>query len=244
MIAGASGSIGVATIAKFIGEGWDVIALVSSKEGEVKILKKIKEMDLSRVDQLRTYVCNVNHEKDLNAFNTIISNKEKIINCFISLIGIVNPGTFLLQKVDQFESTFTTNFLGPLRLLRPVIRVILRNKVANKSIIFASSISARSMNMGRSSYASSKGAIESFISSLSSEVAPYQIRVNGVAPGLIDTPMLKSALSDSTLNSFSDRIPLQRLGRVEEVSNTIYFLASDQASYITGTVLRIDGGLM
>ena len=145
------------------------------------------------------------------------------------------------MKDDDWDNVISTNLTGTYNLTK----IFIRNMIKNKSgrIINISSISGLMGNPGQVNYSSSKAALNGFTKSLAKEVGSRNITVNNVAPGFIETDMT-SYLQDDAKEEIINSIPLQRLGNVNDVSELVHFLASDNASYITGQTISVDGGLL
>jgi 3-oxoacyl-[acyl-carrier protein] reductase len=143
----------------------------------------------------------------------------------------------MLLGEDEWDNVINTSLKGFYNMTKPVLREMVRKK--RGSIISLSSLSALMPNRGQSNYSAAKAGIIAASRSLATEVARFGIRVNVVAPGLIETDMVKEA----PVEQIKQMIPMARLGKPEEVANVIRFLCSDDASYITGQVIGINGGI-
>jgi 3-oxoacyl-[acyl-carrier protein] reductase len=135
---------------------------------------------------------------------------------------------------------FEINFFSQMLITQSICKLMIRQNTG--SIVSVSSITALDGNSGQISYGASKAALLGATKTLASELAPYNIRVNAVAPGVIDTDMTAS-ISQSARQNLCSRIPMKRMGMPSEVVNTLLFLASDLSTYITGQTFRIDGGI-
>jgi 3-oxoacyl-[acyl-carrier protein] reductase len=160
-------------------------------------------------------------------------------------ILVVNAGialdTLLLRVTEeQIQKTFATNVNGALWCTKSAVRVMMKKKVGR--VVLLSSVVAESGNPGQAVYSASKAALIGLTKTLAREYASRGITVNAVAPGFIDTDMT-SSLPDEAKASIVAQTPLGRVGTPEEVANAILFLSSDEASYITGQVLRVNGGM-
>jgi len=143
---------------------------------------------------------------------------------------------------DTIDSLLRTNVAGVIRNLQAGARLIGRNPEGG-AIVNLSSIVATQGSPGQSAYAATKAAVIGLTQSAARELAPKRIRVNAVAPGVIDTDMML-ALKPEALEKLRGQVGLQRLGTAQDVANVVLFLASDQAAYVTGQVLGVDGGLV
>tara|TARA_B100000902_G_scaffold103516_1_gene105785 strand:- start:22 stop:738 length:717 start_codon:yes stop_codon:yes gene_type:complete len=195
-----------------------------------------------------------NKTKNLLPIKLDITCRESIKNCFndlkeknllptvlINNAGITSDQLFLRMKDEEWDDVISTNLTGVFNLTKIFIKNMIKNKEGR--IINISSISGLMGNPGQVNYSSSKAALNGFTKSLAKEVGSRNITVNNVAPGFIDTDMT-SYLQEDAKQEIINTIPLQRLGSVDDVSKLVHFLASDEASYITGQTISVDGGLL
>ena len=195
-----------------------------------------------------------NKTKNLLPIKLDITCRESIKNCFndlkeknllptvlINNAGITSDQLFLRMKDEEWDDVISTNLTGVFNLTKIFIKNMIKNKEGR--IINISSISGLMGNPGQVNYSSSKAALNGFTKSLAKEIGSRNITVNNVAPGFIDTDMT-SYLQEDAKKEIINTIPLQRLGKVDDVSKLVYFLASDEASYITGQTISVDGGLL
>ena len=163
------------------------------------------------------------------------------LDFLINNAGIVRPSSLAIMSDEAWKNVVETNLYGAFYLCRISVQHFLKQKIGG-SIINIASLAGLRASTGQSNYVASKSALIAFTRALAREVAQYSIRVNVVAPGLIDTDMVR-AISEDKMADFLEGIPMGRLGSPDEVANVVCFLLSEEASYITGSVLRIDGGL-
>ena len=174
------------------------------------------------------------------AFTHIMKEFDGGIDALVNNAGVTRDQLLMRMKEEEFDTVVATNLRGAFLCCKAVMRPML--KARGGAIINVSSVIGQMGNAGQSNYAASKAGLEGFTRSVALEVGSRGIRVNAVAPGFITTDMT-DALDDKQRAAIEGRIPLQRLGSVEDVAGAVAFLASDRAAYITGQVLQVNGGL-
>ena len=183
---------------------------------------------------------------DLTSKESILSlakEAEKIfghIDVLINNAGITADNLFIRMKDEEWENVININLSASMRLTRQVIKGMLKRRYGR--IIFISSIVGFTGNAGQANYSASKSALSGLTKSVALEVAGRGITCNLIAPGFISTPMTDK-LTDEQQNKIIVNIPANRLGKPEDISNGCIYLASDEASFITGTTLHINGGM-
>ena len=170
-----------------------------------------------------------------------LKSKDLLPDILINNAGITSDQIFLKMKDDDWDNVISTNLTGTYNLTKIFIRNMIKNK--NGRIINISSVAGLMGNPGQVNYSSSKSALNGFTKSLAKEIGSRNITVNSIAPGFIDTDMT-SFLDDDAKNAIIKDIPLKRFGEVSDVAELTLFLASNEASYITGQTISIDGGLL
>ena len=170
-----------------------------------------------------------------------LKSKDLLPDVLINNAEITSDQLFLKMKDDDWDSVISTNLTGTYNLTKIFIRNMIKNK--NGRIINISSVAGLMGNPGQVNYASSKSALNGFTKSLAKEIGSRNITVNSIAPGFIDTDMT-SFLDNDAKNSIINDIPLKRFGEASDVAQLALFLASNEASYITGQTISIDGGLL
>jgi 3-oxoacyl-[acyl-carrier protein] reductase len=180
-----------------------------------------------------------NYEQIKVAAKTIMSSKEPV-DVLVNIAGMTHDALFHMISIEQMKRVFDVNFFSQMLLTQYVTKLMLRQK--SGSVVNISSISGIDGNPGQLSYSASKAAIIGATKTLSAELASSGIRVNAIAPGVIKTEMTEGMPND-TLDRLMHRSSLKHLGLADEVGNVIVFLASDLSSYITGQIIRVDGGI-
>jgi 3-oxoacyl-[acyl-carrier protein] reductase len=172
-------------------------------------------------------------------FDDILSRFERI-DVLVNNAGITRDTLLMRMNEEDWDAVINVNLKGVFNCTRAVIRSMIKQR--SGSICNISSVVGQIGNAGQANYSASKAGIMGFTKTVAREVAPRGITVNGVAPGFIDTEMT-AVLSDKAKEFFMRQIPSGRIGRPEDVAEAVYWLCSDVASYITGQILHVNGGL-
>jgi 3-oxoacyl-[acyl-carrier protein] reductase len=236
VVTGSSRGIG-AGVAKFLSEQGARIAVTysSSAAGAEKVMSEMKGDGHLLVN------LNVSSSESVNqAFEEIFEKFDGGIDGLVNNAGVTRDGLLMRMKDEDFDQVITTNLRGAFLCTRAVMRPMI--KARGGSIVNISSVVGQMGNAGQSNYAASKAGLEGFTRSVALEVASRGIRVNALAPGFIVTDMT-DALDEKQKEAIQSRIPLQRLGSVEDIAQSVSFLLSDASLYITGQVLQVNGGL-
>lgn len=235
VVTGSSRGIG-AGIAKFLSEQGARVAVTyaSSTAGAEKVMSELKGDGHLLVN------LNVTSSESVDkAFEEILGKFEGI-DGLVNNAGVTRDGLLMRMKDEDFDAVMATNLRGAFLCTKAVMRPMI--KARGGSIVNVSSVVGQMGNPGQSNYAASKAGLEGFTRSVALEVASRGIRVNALAPGFIVTDMT-DALDEKQKAAIESRIPLQRLGSVEDIAQSVSFLLSDASLYITGQVLQVNGGL-
>ncbi len=237
LITGASKGIGKAISEIFAQQGAIIIATGRDVESLNKLILDLPAYSGPHL----AFKMDVTKEEDvLKVFKQLSENKV-FIHCIVNNAGIMEDSTLQMVKTELINKIFNTNVLGTVLPSQNAIKHFLRNR--NGSIINLSSIIGTKGNSGQTIYSSSKSAIIGFTKSLSKELAPLNIRVNAIAPGFIDTDMIKG-MDQKFYEKNLKSIGMRRLGKPEDVAKVALFLASDLSEYVTGQIIGVDGGMI
>ena len=229
-ISGASRGIGKSMAKHFAKSNFNV---VGTSRNNFKF-----DEDLENLFPLKLDVTSRNDVKD--CFDELKS-KNLLPDILINNAGITADQLFLRMSDNDWDNVINTNLTGTFNLTKIFLKNMIKNKFGR--IINISSISGLMGNPGQVNYSSSKAALNGFTKSLAKEVGSRNITVNCVAPGFIDTDMT-SYIGENERNEILKKIPLNKFGSPEDISKLVMFLISDEASYITGQTISIDGGLL
>ena len=229
-ISGASRGIGKDIALLFANNGYKVIG---TSRSDFSI-----DVNLDNFIPLKLDITSRNDIKDCFDY---LKSENLLPNILINNAGITADQIFMRMKDEDWDNVIETNLTGTFNLSK----IFIKNMIKNKSgrIINISSVSGLMGNPGQVNYASSKAALTGFTKSLAKEVGSRNITVNSVAPGYIDTDMT-SFLDNDAKDKIINNIPLGRIGVTSDISELVMFLASDEASYITGQTISVDGGLL
>ena len=234
LITGAASGIGFETAKKFILEG-SIIAACDYNEEALKKAQvelgdsyKIYKMDVSKHDEVKAVVDKI--AKDFGKIDILVNNA-----------GITRDNFLVRMSELDFDAVIAINLKGVYNVTQAVVPYMMNQR--SGVILNASSVVGIYGNIGQTNYAAAKAGLIGMTKTWAKELARYNIRVNAVAPGYIRTPMTAN-LPEKITNLMKEKTPLGRMGEAIDVANAYLFLASDEASYITGQVLGVDGGLV
>ncbi len=237
LVTGASRGIGASIALELAKNNILVIGTATSDKGVGVIEKNFKLNGQKGIG----LVLDVNDNKSIESLINHIEENYGNISILVNNAGITKDNLLMKMKDEDWDEVINTNLKSVFKLSKSVIRKMMKNRYGR--IINISSVVGHSGNAGQTNYTAAKAGISGFTKSLAQEVGSRGITVNCVAPGFIDTEMTQS-LPEEYKNQMINRIPLGRLGNPNDIANAVVFLASENASYITGETLHINGGML
>ncbi|WP_417115294.1 3-oxoacyl-[acyl-carrier-protein] reductase [Hominenteromicrobium sp.] len=235
LVTGASRGIGRAIALRLAEDGANVAVIYAGSADKAEAV--VNEITALGVNA-KAYRCNVADSAAVNETVKAVTNDLGKINILVNNAGITRDGLMLRMKDEDFDAVLDTNLKGAFNMIRACYSGFIRKKSGR--IINISSVSGIMGNAGQANYSASKAGVIGLTKSVARELASRGITCNAVAPGFIQTDMTEN-LGDN--NPLLNSIPLGRMGKPEDIAAAVAFLASDSAAYITGEVLKVDGGL-
>jgi 3-oxoacyl-[acyl-carrier protein] reductase len=235
IITGSARGIGRATALKFAAEGACVIVCDLDQASIDAVVKTIT----GQGGKASGFVVDVTDRSSIDAMVSAVIAKYGRIDTLVNNAGIVQDARMINMTDDQFDKVIDVNLKGTYNCAKAVIDAMLMQQ--SGVILNASSVVGIYGNFGQTNYAASKFGVIGMAKTWAREFGRNGIRANAVCPGMIETDIIKG-IPDKVLQSITDRVPLGRLGKPEEIANTYAFLASDEASFINGAVIEVSGG--
>lgn len=238
LITGCNRGIGKATVEVFAAEGANIICAIRKKNPEFKVFTDSLERKYDVTIEHRYF--DLSDEESIKALVKSLTQEKRVVDVLVNNAGMPAGGMLLMTSIQKIKEVFQINYFSQVLLTQLIAKMMMKQR--NGSIVNMSSVTALDNQGGWTAYGGSKAAMISFTRTIARELAAFNIRVNAVAPGLIDTQM-GGEMDEKYQEDMLSRSDLGRKGSPEEVANLICFLSSDEASYITGQVIRIDGGM-
>lgn len=235
LITGSSRGIGKACAIYLAKNGFDIVLHCNKNISKAEeVLTEIKEIGVNgRILQFDI--------KDRNACREAISSDITTHGCYYGTVlnaGIAKDNVFPIMEDEEWDDVINTNLGGLYNILKPIVMAMIEERIKGR-IVAMSSISGLRGNRGQVNYSASKAGIIGAVKALSLELAKRKITVNAIAPGIIDTDMIQDIPQDEV----KKLIPMKRFGKPEEVASLVNYLMSEDAGYITGQVISVNGGL-
>lgn len=234
LVTGASRGIGKAIAKRFAKEGHFVIGTATTPEGAQAVDEYLH--DAGGIGRM----LNVTNQENIDKLFEEIESVYGSVQVLVNNAGISQDGLLMRMKDEDWDKVIDTNLTSIYRMSKRAIRGMM--KARKGRIINITSVVAQMGNAGQANYAATKAGVEGFSRTLAREIGSRQVTINCVAPGLIETDMTDE-LDERLLNSMLDAVPVGRLGQPEDVAAAVSYLASDEASYVTGAVIPVNGGM-
>ena len=236
LVTGASRGIGKAILHQLGSDGFTVIGTATTEQGAENIRQSLDQSNLSGLG----LVLNVTED---DSIASVLEQTKSIYSAPTVLInnaGITKDNLLMRMKEEEWSDVINTNLSSVFRLSKVCLRDMMKARTGR--IVNISSVVGSSGNPGQTNYTAAKAGIIGFTKSLAQEVASRGITVNAVAPGFIETDMTGD-LSEEQQNALLQKIPIGRMGSVQDIANVVSFLVSDAAGYVTGETIHVNGGL-
>lgn len=237
LVTGASGDIGLAVCEKLLEDGCTVYATYNNNPARLGEL-----MDRGGfAERLVALKCDITSKEELDAAMEKIDAEQGKLDVLVNNAGKYRDNLFSLMDVDEFDDVIRTNLYGTFQASKAALRLLRKAKQA--AVVNVSSIAGLTSSFGQANYSAAKAGMIGFTRTLAGELGAKGVRVNAVAPGLIESVMTKR-VPRNVIRQTVSVIPLQRMGQTREVAEAIAFLCSSSSSYIVGQTLVVDGGLI
>ncbi len=239
IITGARRGIGKATVEAFAKNGANIWAC--ARNYDIDFETNMAKLAVKYKVKIWPIYFDIRDESQIRTGVQAIKKQQSQIDILVNNAGIMDRSTsFTMSSLEEMKRIFEVNFFGSTLLTQYVSRLMMRNRVGN--IIYISSVAGIGGTPAQYEYAASKAAVNGGVRQLARELWQYGIRVNAVAPGIVDTRM-GSQINNDIKEAMIQGVIMQREGKPEEIANVVAFLGSDLSSYMTGQIVRVDGGM-
>jgi 3-oxoacyl-[acyl-carrier protein] reductase len=235
LVTGASRGIGRAIATTLAAQGATVVAAARADHARATV-----DQIAAAGRRAEAASADVSDAAQIDALVSGVLARHGRIDVLVNNAGIARDQLMLRMKRDDWDAVLATNLTAAFGLTQAVLKPMIRQKSGR--IVCISSVVGQGGNAGQANYAASKAGLIGFVKAVAQEVASRNITVNAVAPGLIETDMTRG-ITESARDDWASKIPLKRLGTPDDIAAAVCFLASDEASYITGQVLAVNGGM-
>ena len=239
VVTGCNKGIGKSILEEFSKNGANIFACVRKLDDKFHLL--IKELEKKNNNKIFPIEIDLSDEDSVKKGAKEILSSELDIDILINNAASISSSIFQMTSTAKYKELFDINFHSQVLLTQFMLKSMMKNK--NGNIVFISSSSGIDGNEGRSAYVSTKAAIIGQAKVLLREVGRYNIKVNTIAPGLTNTDMMKKNTPEKIIDEVVSKLSLKRVGEPNEVANVALFLSSNLSDYITGQVIRVDGGM-
>jgi len=238
VITGCNRGIGRAILEKFASEGANVIACTRTLPDNVALTYQELE---KRHNVVISPLCMdlLSSESIRSAMNEVRSMKREV-NILVNNAGIASGGLMMMTSMSELNKVFQVNYFAQVQISQHIGKIMMQQKKG--SIIMMSSVLGLDNRAGATSYGASKAAVALFTKSVAKELGPFGVRINAIAPNLVETDMAHQ-MEEKSFKSMVEDSALKRLALPEEIANVALFLGSDESSFVTGQIIRADGGL-
>jgi 3-oxoacyl-[acyl-carrier protein] reductase len=240
LITGGAQGIGFATAQKFLDEGAIVAICDVRRESVDAAVNELKASESGRIGHVEGFVVDVTNRAQIDAMVDAVRARYGRIDVLVNNAGITQDARLQKMTDEQFDKVIDVNLKGTYNCAQAVVDTMINQGFG--VILNASSVVGIYGNFGQTNYAASKFGVIGFAKTWARELGPKGIRCNAVCPGFIATPILHS-IPDKVMAQMTERVPMKRLGRPEEIANVYAFLASDEAGYVNGAVIEVAGGM-
>ena len=233
LITGATGGIGSSILKLFYNNNYNVCVTGTNMD-------KLNEIEVNYKGKVKCISCNLNEELQIESLVQQSNEYYGSTDILINNAGITKDNLFLRMKDAEWSDVININLNANFKLTKYILKGMIKSRWGR--IVNISSDAAKIGNAGQANYVASKSAIEGLTRTVANEVASRGVTVNCVSPGFVDTDILET-IDKKTLQNMAERIPLGRMGTIDEIASAVYFLSSEESAYITGQVLHVNGGL-